>query len=40
MLTKNADPDRYKYGIRFDSYSEFSSKMEAWENMSLFLELI
>ena len=43
-LTKNADSDKYKYsgyGIGFNSCSEFSfTGMEAWEKMSLFLDLI
>ena len=39
-LTKNADPDKYKYSgcsIGFDSCSEFSFTDEAWEKISLFL---
>ena len=42
-LTKNADPDKYKYssyGVGFDLHSEFYYLMEASEEMSLFLELI
>ena len=43
-LTKNADLNKNKYsgyGIGFNSCSEFSfTDMEAWEKMSLFLELI
>ena len=42
-LTKNADPDKYKYsgyGISFDSRSDFYLQVQVWEKMSLFLELI
>ena len=42
-LTKNTDPDKYKYtgyDIGCDSRSEFLLLMEATEKMSLFLELI
>ena len=42
-LTKNRDSDKYKYSgynIGFDSWSEFSLQMEAWEKMSFFVELI
>ena len=42
-LTKNADPDKYKYNgydIDFDSHSEFSFADGTWEKLSLFLELI
>ena len=46
-LTKNADPDKYKYSsydIGSDSHSEFFQnfylQIEATEKMSLFLELI
>ena len=42
-LTKNADLGKYKYSgydIGFDSCSIFHLQMEAWEIMSLFLELI
>ena len=42
-LTKNADPDKYKYNgydIDFDSHSEFSFADGTWEKISLFLELI
>ena len=42
-LTKNADPDKYKYsgyGIRFDSRSELSFADKSMWKMSLFLELI
>ena len=41
-LTKNADPDKYKYNgysIVFDSHSEFHLQMKA-QKMLLFLELI
>ena len=43
MLTKNADPDKYKYSsynIGFDSRSEFSFTDRSMGKMSLFLELI
>ena len=42
-LTKNADPDKYKYsgyGIEFNFVQNFCLQMEAWEEISLFLELI
>ena len=42
-LTKNVDLDKYKYlgyAIGFYSRSEFQNLMGAWEEMSLFLELI
>ena len=42
-LTKNADPDKYKYSgyaIGFDSCSEFSSRDGSMGKRSLFLELI
>ena len=43
-LTKNADPDKYKYsgyGIGFDSRSEFVfTDREAWEEIALFLEMM
>ena len=40
---ENADIDKYKYSdysIGFHSHSEFLFTIEAWEKMSLFLELI
>ena len=39
-LTKNAEPDKYKYSshsIGCDSRSEFHLQMEAWEKMAFFL---
>ena len=42
-LTKNADPDKYKYsgyGIRFDSHSEFSFTDGSMRKNGIFLELI
>ena len=42
-LTKNTDLDKYKYSdysVEFDSCAEFNLQLEAWEKMSLFLEVI
>ena len=42
-LTKNADPDKYKYsgyGMDLILIQNFHLQMEAWEKMILFLELI
>ena len=42
-LSKNADLDKYKYsgyGVRLTLVQNFHLQMEAWQKMSLYLDLI